>query len=442
MSHERRTRVCLLVETYHPVIGGGETQARALAAGLGAFGIDMRVITRRSDVAFAAHEIIDGVSVRRLGPAGPGHLKKWIMLPGLFIELLRTARRDDVLLVCGYRVLGIAALPAGGLLRQCVVLKGDNSGEMSGNYFKAGASRLGLAGAPRLVAAFIALRNRLLHRADVFVSLSGDMRAELLANGVPEARIATIPNSVDAARFAGRSARGKMAARTALGLPENGLIVLFTGRLLESKGVLDLVHAWAALAADYPTARLVIVGSGQGLMHDCEAELHRLIIARGLDQSVVTTGLVRNVEDYLAAADIFAFPTTDEAFGISLAEAMAAGLAAVATRVGGIKDIVEPETNGLLIEPGDRAALEAALRRLLGDDALRIRLGTAATTTVEKRYTTEAVLRRYASLLDGLTTTPEGRQSLPTAASPSPAAASTSHVAVPEGLREIEGQGD
>ena len=354
MSHQRRTRVCLLVETYHPVIGGGETQARALAAGLGAFGIDMRVVTRRSDAAFAAHEIIDGVPVRRLGPAGPGHLKKWAMLPGLFIELLRTARLDDVLLVCGYRVLGIAALPAGKLLGKRVVLKADNNGEMSGDYFKAGARKLGLAGAPRLIAGFIALRNRLLRRADAFVSLSSDMQAELLAHGVPEARIATIPNSVDAARFARRSAPDKLAVRTALGLPEDGLVVLFTGRLLESKGVLDLVRVWAALAPDHPTARLVIVGSGQGLMHDCEAELHTLIATRGLGQSVVTTGFVRNVEDYIAAADIFAFPTTDEAFGISLIEAMAAGLAVVATRVGGIKDIVEPETNGLLIEPGDR----------------------------------------------------------------------------------------
>lgn len=442
MSDERRTRVCLLVETYHPVIGGGETQARALAAGLGAFGIDMRVVTRRSDAAFAAHEIIDGVPVRRLGPAGPGHLKKWAMLPGLFIELVRTARRDDVLLVCGYRVLGIAALPAGRLRRQRVVLKADNNGEMSGDYFKAGAEKLGLAGAPRLIAWFIALRNRLLRRADAFVSLSSDMRAELLAHGVPETRITTIPNSVDAARFARRSPPGKSAVRTALGLPEDGLIVLFTGRLLASKGVLDLVRAWAALAPDHPTARLVIVGSGKGLMHDCESELHALIESKGLRGSVVTTGFVRNVEDYLAAADIFAFPTTDEAFGISLVEAMAAGLAVVATRVGGIKDIVAPEANGLSIEPFDRAALETALRRLLGDDALRTRLGAAATATVEERYTTEAVLRRYASLLDSLAATPAGHNPLPAASTESCPAASASRIAIPEGMRNIERQGD
>lgn len=429
MSEERRTRVCLLVETYHPVIGGGETQARALAAGLGAFGIDMRVITRRSDVAFAAHEIIDGVPVRRLGPAGPGHLKKWAMLPGLFVELLRTARHDDVLLVCGFRVLGIAAVPAGRLLGKRVVLKADNNGEMSGDYFKAGASKLRLAGVPRLVAAFIALRNGLLRRADAFVSLSSDMQAELLAEGVPESRITAIPNSVDVARFRRRPEPGKAALRTALGLPEDGLIVLFTGRLLASKGVLDLVRAWAALAPGHPTARLVIVGSGKGLMHDCEGELHALIEASGLRGSVVTTGFVRNVEDYLAAADIFAFPTTDEAFGISLIEAMAAGLAAVATRVGGIKDIIEPEVNGLLIEPGDRPALETGLRRLLGDDALRRRLGAMAEATVTERYTTEAVLHRYASLLESRATAPRGRPAQPVAA-------------LPERLRDIERTGD
>jgi glycosyltransferase involved in cell wall biosynthesis len=395
-------RVCLVVETYHPVIGGGETQARTVAAGLGAHGIRTWVITRRSDAAFARAESIDDVPVLRLGPAGPGHLKKWAMLPGLLATLLRRRRDWDVVLVSGYRVLGIAAVPAARLLGKRVVLKADNDGEMSGSYFQGGAAKLGLAGKGRLVAAIVAVRNVLLRRADAFVALSSGMRGELEAHGVRPERITDIPNSVDTARFRPVAPAERTALRARLGLPAEGPIVVFAGRLLAGKGVMDLARSWAELAPAFPEATLVIVGSGKGLMHDCEAELHAFIAARGLGPRVVTTGFVTNVEAYLQAADIFAFPTTDEAFGLALVEAMATGLAAVAARVGGIRDIVEPGVNGLLIEPRDQPALTAALRRLLADPALRRELGEAATATVAARYTNAAVLAGYATLFNGL----------------------------------------
>jgi glycosyltransferase involved in cell wall biosynthesis len=399
----RTLRVCLVTETFHPVIGGGETQARAVAVGLGAHGIATRVITRRSDAAFAPTETIDGVPVQRLGPAGPGHLKKWAMLPGLLVALLRQRRDWDVVLVSGYRVLGIAAVVAARHLGKCVVLKADNDGEMSGSYFRGGAAKLGLAGQGRLVAGFVALRNQLLRRADAFVSLSGGMRAELEANGVRPERIIDIPNSVDTARFRPVEPAERAALRVRMGLPAAGPVVIFAGRLLASKGVMDLARSWAELAPAFPEATLVVVGSGKGLMHDCEAVFNAFIDARGLRPRVVTTGFVTNVEAYLQAADIFAFPTTDEAFGLALVEAMATGLAAVASSVGGIKDIVEPGVNALSIEPGDQPALAAALRRLLTDPALRRRLGEAAMATVEARYTNAAVLERYVTLLHGLT---------------------------------------
>jgi glycosyltransferase involved in cell wall biosynthesis len=402
-----RPRVCLIGETYYPVIGGGETQARALAAGLGEFGCDMRVVTRRSDPAFLARETIDGVPVRRIGPTGPGHLKKWAMLPTLFVELLRSRRDYDILLVCGFRVLGLAAMAAGLLLGKPVALKADNSGEMSGAYFTAGAAKLGLDRARGAVALLLRLRNRLFRRADVFICLSSEMRAEFAAHGAPPDRIVMIPNSVDPARFRRAPGGPTAAGRAVVGLPPDGPVVVFAGRLLATKGVMELLAAWATLSAEHPAARLVIVGAGGGLMHDCEAQIHAFIEANGLRGSVVTTGFVRNVEDYLKAGDIFAFPTMDEAFGIALIEAMAAGLAVTASAVGGIPDIVTPEVDGLLVPPADVAALTSALGRLLADAALRGRLGAAAAETVERRYRTDAVLARYADLLARIARSPE-----------------------------------
>jgi glycosyltransferase involved in cell wall biosynthesis len=392
-------RVCLLTETYYPVIGGGETQARTLAAGLQDHGMATRVITRRSESAFPRRDEVDNVQVSRLGPSGPGHLKKWAMLPGLFVELLRKSKEYDALLVCGFRVMGISAILAAKLLGKKVLLKADNEGEMSGRYFDAGAKKLGLSGATRLLTAFVRLRNALLLRADMFISLSSEIRAEFEAAGVSESRIVSIPNSVDVTRFRAASLQERQQARETVNLPSAGTIVVFTGRLLESKGVLDLVESWATLAPEFPSATLVIVGSGQNLMHNCEAELHRRIESLELQEQVIMTGFVRNVEDYLKAADVFAFPTTEEAFGIALIEAMSAGLAVVAARVGGIKDIIQPEINGLLIEPHDAPALTRELRRLLVDSDLRSRLGQSAVKTVDERYSSETVLRSYADLL-------------------------------------------
>jgi glycosyltransferase involved in cell wall biosynthesis len=165
---------------------------------------------------------------------------------------------------------------------------------------------------------------------------------------------------------------------------------------------LELAMVWHELCPLFPDAHLIIIGSGRGLMHDCEDELKALVDAHGLSASVTLTGFVDNVEAYLQAGDIFAFPTTDEAFGIALIEAMACGLAAVASRHGGIKDILADATNGLLIEPGDPVTLKAGLVRLLEDDDLRHRLGAAAIRTVEERYTTKAVVGRYVELLQEL----------------------------------------
>ena len=402
MTEARWPRIWLLTETYVPVIGGGETQARALAKGLTEAGLVTSIVTRRSDPALAPEETVDRSKVHRLGPSGPGHLKKWAMLPGLAIFLLRRRLDYDLLLVCGYRVMGIAAVPVAGLLGKVCALKADNNGEMSGAYFDAGAARLGLARGRRLMGALISIRNRLLRRADAFVSLSSDIRAELLCGGIAADVIHDIPNSVDTQRFRPVDAATRIELRRQLGLPADGPLVIFSGRLMRSKGVLELAQVWRELAPRFPAAHLVIVGSGRGLMHDCEDELRAFIDDQGISATVTLTGFVDNVEAYLQAADVFAFPTTEEAFGIALIEAMACGLAAVASRLGGIKDILTDGVDGLFMESGDPVALKAALIRLLDDEALRARLGAAAIRTVQERYTTDAVIGRYAELLQTL----------------------------------------
>ena len=396
-------RVCLMTETFYPVIGGGETQALGLSEDLVRAGHSVIVLTRRSEAAQRRAEMMSGFEVRRLGPSGTGQLKKWAMLPGAVSFLVARRRDYDVILVSGFRVLGIAACLAAGLLRKKCVLKADNSGEMSGEYFSHGIGHLGLGWARRPIGRLVTLRNALLKRCDRFVSLSNDMRAELLAHGVAGSRIVTIPNGYDPGRFRPvASLEERRRLRERLGLPPNDRLVIFTGRLLRSKGVPLLIDVWREMSSRLSDASLLIVGSGGNLMGSCEQEIRDLVDSGRPGLRIILTGAVRNVEDYLRASDVFVFPTENEAFGISLVEAMACGLPCLATAVGGINDVIQDGVNGLLIEPRNASELADGLWRLLSDPDQAETLGRRGALDASARYARQAVARSYVKLFDNL----------------------------------------
>jgi hypothetical protein len=148
-------------------------------------------------------------------------------------------------------------------------------------------------------------------------------------------------------------------------------LVTYTGRLIQGKGLETLLAAARSLA-DIPSVHFVLVGSGSGQVISIEDALRAEAAAdTALAGRVTFTGRVENVAAYLQASDVFAFPTLDEALGMSAVEAQACGLPAVASRTGGVPDIIEDGLTGVLVTPGDAGELASGLRRLLTDDALR-----------------------------------------------------------------------
>lgn len=395
-------RICLITETYFPVIGGGETQSRALAQDLVSNGYQVTLVTRRSRREFKPYEELDGAKVYRLWPVGNGQMKKWLMLLSSFWFYVRHRREYDVILVSGYRVLGVSAVLASLLLGKKCILKADNNGEMSGDYFTLGLKSLRLSWAKPLANAILVLRNWLFRRADVFVALSSEIVSELTSYGVKRDEIVVIPNSYDSVRFIPGDEPRRTALRSQFGFPLDQKIVIFTGRLLRAKGLPLLLRVWKALRPKYPLVSLVIVGSGGDLMYSCEAEIKEYVRANDLGPSVFFTGGVRNVEQYLHCADIFVFPTEDEAFGISLIEAMACGLPPIATKIGGIKDIIQPDKTGILIPAADFDALFNAIQRLLADPQFAKQIGEQAALSVRQRYTREIVADQYMNLFNSI----------------------------------------
>jgi glycosyltransferase involved in cell wall biosynthesis len=153
--------------------------------------------------------------------------------------------------------------------------------------------------------------------------------------------------------------------------------VLYVGRLSEEKGVLELVEAARGLP-------LRVIGDGP------------------LRDRVPSEGFVPPAElgAWYERAAIVCAPSRREGYGVVVREAMAWGRPVVATAVGGLRDAVEDGVTGLLVPPGDVAALRAALERLLGDSALRARLGAAGRETAQRGYSFHAAAAALASMYE------------------------------------------
>jgi len=391
-------KICIFTETYYPVIGGGETQARLLAEGLVTAGFSVILLTRRSDVDLPKVEHYGAVTVYRLPPVGSGQLKKWGLIFSSVPALFRLRREYDLLFVSGFRIVGITAVLLAKLLRKKIILKADSQGEMSGDFFTAGLAKIHLTPGRFPFSLFLRARNAILRRADAFTAITDDIAAELGDVRISTGAVHKIPNSVDTGRFFPVDAAQKAALRRQLGLPEAGKFIVYTGRLVSYKGLPLLLKVWNDLQRKHEAAYLLLVGTGGLDIHNCETELKQYVQEKGLTESVFFTGSVDNVENYVQASDIFALPTEDDAMPSSLIEAMGCGLTAVATPIGAIKSIINQQQNGLLVQPGDYQQLYDALDRLLTDDALAARLAQAGWQTVQHTYSATIVTERYARL--------------------------------------------
>jgi glycosyltransferase involved in cell wall biosynthesis len=157
--------------------------------------------------------------------------------------------------------------------------------------------------------------------------------------------------------------------------------VLFLGRLEAAKGLFDLLEAFAGLRAALPDARLVCAGEGA---RDAAAHLAAEL---GIGDAVKFTGWVgpSGKRALLENAAVFALPSYDEGLPMALLEAMAAGLPAVVSPVGGVAEVVAGEKSGLFAAPGDVATLQRQLTRLLADRGLGARIGAAARQSIARR---------------------------------------------------------
>jgi glycosyltransferase involved in cell wall biosynthesis len=250
---------------------------------------------------------------------------------------------------------------------------------------------------PHRTAVFTALERQAARWTDRIITLTDRGAQEHLARGIGRAeQYVAVPSGVPIAELrAAAPARGE--ARPRLGLDPDAFVVVGLGRLVPIKGFDLLVRALPAVAAQIPSARVLLVGDGAE-----RAPLEALAASKGVSERLRMTNETLDVASYLAAADVVAVPSRNEGMGRVIVEAMALGLPVVATTVGGIPDVVTDGECGRLIEPEDVDALAAALIELGRDPALRRKLGEAAVRRAEAFSTavaSEKLLAVYAALV-------------------------------------------
>lgn len=220
-----------------------------------------------------------------------------------------------------------------------------------------------------------------LERAALLLALSGQWQEEL-KRIAPRATVQTLPNAVPLHDVPLRP----MDSATQR--------ILFAGRIGARKGTYELLQAFARLAPQFPQARLVCAGDGEG------EQLKQLATQLGVADRVECPGWLNaeQIGGELRRASIFALPSHHEGVPIALLEAMSYSLPVLTTPVGGIPEVIENDRNGIMVAPGDVDAIEIALRRLLESFAERERLGAAARATIAERYSLDSTIERLAAL--------------------------------------------
>lgn len=384
-------RICVVSPLYHPSLGGLGRQAQLLTERLAEDGGEVFVIARRmKGMPYAVFS--NKVKVYRAWSIKPYlHNFEEVRLINILVSLtfsiscalllFQKRREYDIVHFHGASLPLFINLPLLKLLKKKVVAKiasaklGIEAGSLKGRYFGIG----------NLIIKF-------LQTVDAFIATTAEIEDGLKKDGFTAAKINRIPNFVDFSLFMPSSSDLKGKTRAVLGLRSNQLVT-FSGRFIQRKGIDFLLKAWKDVIKDIPDAKLILLGDGP-LFSDMKS----LAAELGISGSVDFRGHVHNIADFLQATDIFVLPSLQEGMPNSLLEAMACGLPVVATRIGGVVDIVKDGGNGILIEPADTQGLADRIVRLLNDSEFARKIACNAFQTIKNSYSIDSIARRYIEL--------------------------------------------
>lgn len=229
---------------------------------------------------------------------------------------------------------------------------------------------------------WVALKYRLY---DHVITISQGIRQVLLREGVPPAKVTCVPSAVDTGAYRPDGDRGWLNAE--LGLPAGSPVVAMAAQFIPRKGHDTLLDALPTVLARHPGLRVLLFGQGP-----LRAQIAAAVERRGWADRVLLPGFREDLARILPAVDLLVHPARMEGLGVVLLQAAACGIPLVAARAGGIPEVCVDGETGWLVEPGDPAALAAALCAALADPAEARRRGAAGRALVERSFSIPAMV--------------------------------------------------
>jgi glycosyltransferase involved in cell wall biosynthesis len=373
-------------------MGGPALHVAYLSAGLRDHGYETTLVAGyvgegEESMAYAAEE--RGVAVRAL----PG-LHREIALAQ---DLLATIRLARIMRIERPDILHTHTAKAGAIGRVAALLTRRSRRPIVVHTFHGHVLRGYFGGFRSWV--FRGLERLLALRTDALVAVSPEVRDDLVALGVaPAEKFAVIRLGIELGERVAGSAEARADTRRTLGVAEGRFLVGWIGRMTAVKRVDDVLQAFKLLRDRGVDACLCMVGDGPDFERalDLAGEL-------GIMRDCLFTGYQEDIGPFFGAFDVFVLPSGNEGTPVTAIEALASGCPVVATRVGGVPDVVRDGEDGFLVEPGDVEALAAHLVRLARDPELRARAGAAGRERVVGRYGVDRLVddidRLYRDLL-------------------------------------------
>ncbi len=243
-----------------------------------------------------------------------------------------------------------------------------------------------------------AFRNRLLYTfmAERVITVGESTRRYMITEkGIPEGRVLTIATGVDLTEF--DPGKNRQDLRQELGIPADAPVFGTVAVFRHLKGHRFLLEAVPEIIRSVPGARLLLVGEGPQ-----QKNLLKIVAEKGIGESVIMPGFRKDIPRALNTMDVFVFPSLQEALGTAILEAMAMEKPVVASRAGGIPELVAEGRTGFLLEPGDPQAIAQKVSVLLKDPGLRQEMGRAGRKFVEAHYDNRSMVERLAELYRNL----------------------------------------
>jgi len=334
---------------------GGAQQVLYLLAGLHERGVrNILVCAQGSEIAGQAMPYAEVITLPMQGDADIGlivRLRRLIAAHRPDLVHLHSRRGADVL---GGLAARLAAVP-------CVLSRRVDNPE------------------PR---PWVALKYRLFAHV---VTISEGIRQVLLSEGLAAHRVSCVHSAVD--QQAWQQPCDRAAFLREFGLPDDVPVAGMLAQFIPRKGHRHLLAALPEVLRQHPDLQVLLFGKGPLL-----PEVRSAIAAQGLDGQVHLAGFRPDLARWLGCLDLVVHPADMEGLGVSLLQAAAAGVPIIAARAGGMPEVVEDGRNGLLIAPGDVTALAGAMRRLLGDPALRTEMGRHGRARIDAHFSLPAMV--------------------------------------------------